>query len=258
MLYTTQTINQAQSKTVSFGTPEPMHSYAVSEANVWAYLELVSKAHFGQTAALAIREVREGMHFALATTDSGDRILGAQLTDIGTTHTVTVYTEDMLPARSIACPESILVAAPDAVSENACLWRVWSDAYNEGVRQCAGTLKMNCTILAGSGFRTTKGTIVRLLSYKGGNKFMVLDKGAYEGKKISILRPALLATCPSLVPAIETLTPIRKSDAADLFAMGKLLIGDSSWGGFRIVGRIATASEVLATTGTITRKYSFI
>lgn len=258
MLYTTQTIDQAQSKTVRFGTPESMLSYAVTEANVWAHLELVSKAHFGQSATLAIREVRERMHFALVSSDSGDRILGAQLTDVGATHTVTVYTEDMLPARAIACPESILAAAPEASSENACLWRVWSDAYNEGVRQCAGTLKINCTILAGSGYRTSKGTIVRLLSYKGGNKFMVLDKGAYEGKKISILRPALLATCPTLVPDIESLTPISKSNAADLFAIGKLLIGDSSWGGFRIVGRVATATEVMAATGTVTRKYSFV
>jgi hypothetical protein len=258
MLYTTQAIGQAQSETIHFGTPKSMLTYSATEANVWAHLELVSKSHFGPSSTLEIREAREGMHFALVSSESGDRILGAQLTDVGTSHTVTVYTEDMLPARSIACPESILAAAPEATSENACRWRVWSDAFNEGNRQCAGTLKMNCTILASSGYRTSKGTIVHLLSYKGGNKFMVLDKGVYEGKKISISRPDLLATCPTLVPEIESLTPISKSNASDLFAIGKILIGHSSWGGVRIAGRVATTTEVLAETGSVTRKYRFV
>lgn len=243
---------------IPIGTQNTLDPDAISEADIWAYFEKVAKDHFGDSTTLLIREIRDRLYFAVANTDAGVRILGAKVTNVVITEAVTVLTEEMLPACRVACPEAILSRAPTECTADVGMWRKRSEAYNESVRQFGGTIKMDTVILAGTAYKTAKGTKVRLLRYKGGNKFQVLDPGDYFDKKISIERSALLDLCPTQVPTDKSLSPFRAPYASMVVAVGKLLIGQNEWGGNCLVGRVATATDIMASFQKAPRKYRFV
>lgn len=243
---------------IPLGTQNTLDPDAVAESDIWSYFEKVAKQHFGDTATLDIRAIRDRIYFAVANTDTGVRILGAKVKNVVITEAVTVLTEDMLPACAVACPEEILANAPADCSEDVRIWRAGSVAYNEGLRQFSGPIKMNTVILTGADHKTAKGNMVRLLIYKGGNKYQVLDIGEYCGKKISIERAALLKLCPTLVPDLATLNPLRAPYGPDVIAAGKLLIGRNALGFNSLVGRVATASDIMASYQRPARKYRFV
>jgi hypothetical protein len=243
---------------IPLGNQNTLDPDAIAEADIWIYFEKVAKEHFGDSTTLANREIRDRVHFAVAHTDTGDRILGAKVTNVVITEAVTVLTEEMLAEGRVACPDAILASAPADCSEKVRLWRMGSHAYNEGALQFGGRIKMDTLILAGACYKTAQGTMVRLLRYKGGNKYLVEDAGAYFGKKVAIDRHALLELRPTLVPDAKSLSPLHAPYAPNVIAAGKFLIGQNEWGGNTLVGRVATASDILAARQRPLRKYRFI